>query len=105
MATTVQPGATPGVAPGTASNGAQSTPPLPAPPLPPGAPLRRGAVPQTFYNPTRVIYGEGSAGQTGPHAAQQGATKVMIVTDPGVQRAGLTRPVAASLDGAGLGVA
>jgi alcohol dehydrogenase class IV len=61
-------------------------------------------VPQTFYNPTRVVYAEGAAAQIGPHAAKLGAKRVMVVSDPGVVRAGLTRPVLESLDGAGLGV-
>jgi alcohol dehydrogenase class IV len=87
----------------TSSNGATAAP-LPAPPLPPTAPLRSGSVPQTFYNPTRVIYSEGAAGQIGPHAALLGAKKVMVVSDPGVVRAGLTRPVIESITGAGLGV-
>src|SRR5688572_12105204 len=74
----------------------------PAPPLPPAAPLRPGVVPQTFYNPTRIIYAEGAAGQVGPHAARLGATHVMVVSDPGVVRAGLTKPVVESITAAGL---
>jgi alcohol dehydrogenase class IV len=66
--------------------------------------LRPGTVPQTFYNPTRIIYAEGAAGQIGPHAARLGAKRAMVVSDPGIVRAGLTRPVLESLDGAGLGV-
>ena len=75
----------------------------PAPPLPPKAPLRTGAVPQTFYNPTRIIFSEGAAGEVGPHAARLGAKRVMVVSDPGVVRAGLTEPVVKSITGAGLG--
>src|SRR5581483_4751902 len=74
----------------------------PAPPLPPVAPIRPGAVPQTFYNPTRIILGEGVAAQIGPHAAAAGARRVMIVSDPGVVRAGVTQPVVDSITGAGL---
>ena len=48
----------------TSGNGAaagQRVSPTPAPPLPPSAPLRSGALPQTFHNPTRIIWGEGVA--------------------------------------------
>jgi alcohol dehydrogenase class IV len=75
----------------------------PAPPLPPKAPLRVGALPQTFYNPTRIIFSEGSVGEIGPHAAALGAKRVMVISDPGVVRAGLTEPVVKSITGAGLG--
>ncbi|HEY7270065.1 MAG TPA: iron-containing alcohol dehydrogenase, partial [Dehalococcoidia bacterium] len=74
-----------------------------APPLPPRAPLRVGALPQTFYNPTRIIFSEGATGEVGPHAAALGAKRVMVISDPGVTRAGLTEPVVKSITGAGLG--
>src|SRR5687768_18307879 len=74
----------------------------PAPPLPPAAPLRSGALPQTFHNPTRLIWGEGSAAKVGPHAAKLGAKKVLVVSDPGVVRAGIPKPVVDSITGAGL---
>ncbi|HEX2513241.1 MAG TPA: iron-containing alcohol dehydrogenase [Chloroflexota bacterium] len=93
-----------GPAPAAAATNGASAAPLPAPPLPPAAPLRPGSVPQTFYNPTRVIYAEGSAAQIGPHAAQLGARRAMVLSDPGVVRAGHTRPVVDSLQGAGVGV-
>ncbi|MBI3974372.1 MAG: iron-containing alcohol dehydrogenase [Chloroflexi bacterium] len=93
------------IAPGAAgSGGATANVPAPAPPLPPAAPLRPGAVPQTFYNPTRIIFSEGACGQIGPHAAPAGAARAMIVSDPGVVRAGLTAPAAGSLAEAGLDV-
>ena len=87
----------------TTGNGPVTSAPLaPAPPLPPAAPLRVGAVPQTFYNPTRIIFAEGAAAQVGPHAARLGARRVLVVSDPGVVRAGLTRPIVESIAGAGL---
>jgi len=89
----------------TSGNGAaagQRATPAPAPPLPPAAPLRSGALPQTFYNPTRIIWGEGCAVQVGPHAAKLGATKALVVSDPGVVRAGIPKPVVESITGAGL---
>src|SRR5687767_12229091 len=85
-----------------AATGQQSAPIAPAPPLPPAAPLRSGALPQTFYNPTRLIWGEGAAGQVGPHAAKLEAKKALVVSDPGVVRAGIPKPVVDSLIGAGL---
>jgi alcohol dehydrogenase class IV len=62
-----------------------------------------GALPQTFYNPTRIIFSEGATGEVGPHAAALGAKRVMVISDPGVTRAGLTEPVVKSITGAGLG--
>jgi alcohol dehydrogenase len=102
MTTSTSPGTATPASTATA-NGAAGVP-LPAPPLPPQAPLRPGTVPQTFHNPSRVIYSDGAAGQIGPQAAALGAKRVMVVSDPGVVRAGLTRPVLESLEGAGLGV-
>ncbi len=93
MTTTLRPATTP--APSATA---------PAPPLPPVAPIRPGAVPQTFYNPTRIVLGEGVAAQIGPHAAAAGARRVMIVSDPGVVRAGVTQPVVDSITDAGLEV-
>jgi len=46
-----------------------------------------------FYMPTRVLFGRGVAGQAGARAAGLGMHKVLLVTDPGVQAAGLTGPV------------
>jgi alcohol dehydrogenase class IV len=57
-----------------------------------------------FYLPTRVLFGRGVAGQAGAHAAGFGARRVMLVTDPGVQAAGLVDPVRAQLTAAGLEV-
>jgi alcohol dehydrogenase len=55
-----------------------------------------------FYMPTRVFFGRGVAGQAADHAAAFGAQRVMLVTDPGVQAAGLAGPVRDRLAGAGL---
>jgi alcohol dehydrogenase class IV len=74
----------------------------PAPPLPPGAPLRPFSLPQTFQNPTRVITGEGCAAEVGPHAARLGATKVMVVSDPGIVRAGIPTAIIDSLHASGI---
>jgi alcohol dehydrogenase len=57
-----------------------------------------------FYMPTRVFFGRGVSGQAGARTAGLGVRKVMVVTDPGVQAAGLADPVRAQLVGAGLDV-
>src|SRR5262245_52529230 len=57
-----------------------------------------------FYLPTRVLFGRGAAGQAGARAAGLGMHKVLLVTDPGVQAAGLAGPVRESLVAAGLEV-
>jgi alcohol dehydrogenase class IV len=57
-----------------------------------------------FYMPTRVFFGRGVAGQAGARAAGLGMHKVLLVTDPGVQAAGLADPVRDNLIAAGLEV-
>ncbi|HEY2688432.1 MAG TPA: iron-containing alcohol dehydrogenase [Streptosporangiaceae bacterium] len=57
-----------------------------------------------FFMPTRVFFGRGLAAQAGVQAAGLGARKVMLVTDPGVQKAGLAGPVRDDLVRAGLEV-
>jgi alcohol dehydrogenase len=57
-----------------------------------------------FYMPTRVIFGRGVAGRAGTHAASLAGHRVMLVTDPGVQAAGLAEPVRDHLAAAGLEV-
>ena len=58
-----------------------------------------------FYMPTRVFFGRGVAGQAGARAAGLGMHRVLLVTDPGVQAAGLADPVRDHLIAAGLEVA
>ncbi len=82
------------------------TAPHPAHPAHP-ATTRRGegvAADGEFYMPTRVLFGRGVAGQAGVHATALGTSRVMLVTDPGVQAAGLVEPVRSSLVAAGLDV-
>ena len=57
-----------------------------------------------FYMPTRVLFGRGVAGQAGARAAGLGMHRVLLVTDPGVQAAGLTGAVRDNLITAGLEV-
>jgi alcohol dehydrogenase len=80
-----------------------TAPPQPAHP----ATTRRGdgvAADGEFYMPTRVLFGRGIASQAGTCAAGLATRKVMLVTDPGVQAAGLTEPVHGRLTAAGLEV-
>ncbi|MDE2127301.1 MAG: iron-containing alcohol dehydrogenase [Armatimonadetes bacterium] len=55
-----------------------------------------------FSFPTRIVFGEGAAEETGETAKALGARTALLVTDPGVLGAGLTRPVEASLRASGL---
>ena len=46
-----------------------------------------------FNMPTRVLFGRGTAAQVGAQAVALGGTRLMVVTDPGVRKAGLLQPV------------
>lgn len=48
------------------------------------------------------VFGRGALGQTGHYANAFGAHRALVVTDPGVAKAGWTRRVLNSLDGAGV---
>jgi len=48
--------------------------------------------------PTRVLFGEGAASEIGDEAKRLGATRALIVTDPGVSSAGLLEPIEEALD-------
>jgi alcohol dehydrogenase class IV len=52
--------------------------------------------------PTRVVVGEGAATQCANEALQLGAKRVLLVSDRGVDRAGLLDTVRSALDAAGL---
>lgn len=52
--------------------------------------------------PTKIVYGAGEAHSTGAEAKKLGLNRVLIVTDPGVLKAELAKPVQASLDEAGI---
>lgn len=47
--------------------------------------------------PTRILYGEGSAAETGPQARRFGGTRALIVSDEGVVDSGLVEDVEKSL--------
>lgn len=52
--------------------------------------------------PTRVLFGEGSVSEAGPEARRLGARSALIVTDPGVDEAGLAEAVTRALEKAGV---
>ena len=52
--------------------------------------------------PTHVVLGEGAASQCGSEAHQLGASRVLLVSDRGVERAGLLDSLRSALDAAGL---
>ncbi|MFK7987658.1 MAG: iron-containing alcohol dehydrogenase [Sandaracinaceae bacterium] len=52
--------------------------------------------------PTRVVFGEGTASETGSEARRLGAKSALIVTDRGVADAGLADEVARALEKAGV---
>lgn len=54
--------------------------------------------------PPRIVIGDGVAKQVGKEAKILGATKVLLVSDKGVEAAGLVKPIREYLEGAGLGV-
>jgi 4-hydroxybutyrate dehydrogenase len=55
--------------------------------------------------PTRILFGPGQVAETGQEARSLGLGRVLIVADPGVERAGAVEPVRRSLEAAGLAVA
>ena len=55
-----------------------------------------------FYSPHKIIFGTGTAAATGAEAKSLGASKVLIVTDPGVVKAGLLESITNSLEAAKL---
>jgi alcohol dehydrogenase len=71
-----------------------------------GGVLARTALPPAFdYHPlTRVVFGEGTLSQLGGLARELGGTRVLLVTDPGLEAAGHPQQAQASLRQAGLEV-
>ncbi len=56
----------------------------------------------TWQVPTRLVFGPGCAEQAGPELRQLGGSKALIVTDRGVEGAGLLDGILASLKAAGV---
>jgi alcohol dehydrogenase len=57
-----------------------------------------------FHSPTRVVFGPGSLNRLGELARELGDTRVLLVTDPGLEEAGHPQRAIASLREAGLEV-
>lgn len=55
-----------------------------------------------FVLPTKIVFGAGAAGQTAAQLTALGLSRPLVVTDPGVRKAGVTAPVCDSLDAAGI---
>jgi alcohol dehydrogenase class IV len=55
-----------------------------------------------FVLPTEVVYGDGAVDEIGSAAKPAGCSRAMIVTDPGVRKAGLVEAVEDSLRSAGV---
>jgi alcohol dehydrogenase class IV len=56
-----------------------------------------------FHAPTRVIFGSGSVQAAGRELAMLGGTSALVITDPGVAKAGLLEAVLGSLAAADIG--
>ena len=60
--------------------------------------------PFDFHTPTQVVFGPGTLRRLGDIARELGASRVLLVTDPGLEAAGHPQRAHASLRGAGLEV-
>jgi alcohol dehydrogenase len=56
-----------------------------------------------YHSPTRVVYGVGSLTRLGEVARELGASRVLLVTDPGLEKVGHPQRALESLHAAGLG--
>ena len=59
-------------------------------------------MPTTFSLPSTIITGAGSSEKVGEQAKQLGATKALIVTDPGIQKLGYADQIAKNLHNSGI---
>jgi choline dehydrogenase len=57
---------------------------------------------RSYESPTRVVHGIGAIGSLGEEAARLGMGRPMVVTDPGIARAGILDEAVAALRGVGL---
>jgi alcohol dehydrogenase len=60
--------------------------------------------PFDYHSPTRVVYGPGAVGRLGELARELGESRVLLVTDPGLEEAGHPQRAITSLREAGLQV-
>src|SRR5947208_1375925 len=57
-----------------------------------------------YHSPTRVVFGAGALSRLGELAREHGSTRILLVTDPGLEQVGHPARAAESLTGAGLTV-
>src|SRR5437763_2717916 len=68
-------------------------------------PLKVGPLrPFDYHSPTRVVYGPGTLARLGELARELGDTRVLLVTDPGLEEVGHPQRAMQSLRDAGLQV-
>jgi len=68
-------------------------------------PLEAEVIELLSHSPVRVVFGPGCLDRLGEFARDEGARHVLLVTDPGIVRAGHVERALRSLDGCGLKVA
>jgi alcohol dehydrogenase len=73
--------------------------------LPPGSHFVGSSAPFDFTARTRVVFGAGAALNVGQYAREIGGTKALLVTDPGILKAGHADKIRASLEAVGIKVA
>ena len=59
-------------------------------------------VQHNFFSPNKISFGLGTARNVGPESRLLGGTRILVVTDPGVVKAGLLEPVRDSFRTAGV---
>jgi alcohol dehydrogenase class IV len=59
----------------------------------------------TFHAPTRLVFGPNAAQTVGAEVTAIGGSKALLVTDRGIEQAGLLAPIQESLERAGVGCA
>ncbi len=67
-------------------------------------PLAGALQPFDFHTPTRVMFGPGTLNRVGELSAEMGASRVLLVTDPGLEKVGHPQKARKSLEDAGLEV-
>src|SRR3954469_21141764 len=77
----------------------------PTPYLPSGSHFIGSSAPFDFTARTRIVFGAGAISQLGQLARENGGTRVLLVTDAGIAKAGHADKARASLEAAGLKVA
>src|SRR5258706_6949501 len=73
--------------------------------LPPSSHFVGSSAPFDFTARTRIVFGAGAISQLGQLAREHGGARILLVTDPGIAKAGHAEKARASLEAAGLKVA